>query len=138
MSPVAPYLDCGGAITIANSRSERESNPENGKMTLSATIDLSIIPPMPETFAQYLDISQPNIEPTPIDRVREALARLKEPAPIQHLRKLCGIRMTAVCSALAQLSATGEVSRDARGYQLKLPFPVSRPIDPKGNGNGKP
>jgi len=53
------------------------------------------------------------------------------------LRKLCGMRTAAVCSALTELSAKGEVVRDARGYQLKLPFPVSRPIDPQGNGNGK-
>lgn len=82
-------------------------------------------------------ISQPSTQPTPIDRVRQALTKLKEPAPVQHLQKLCGIRTATVCSALDQLSALGEVSRDSRGYQLKLPFPVSRPIDPKGNGNGK-
>jgi len=27
--------------------------------------------------------------------------------------------------------------RGAKGYQLKLPFPVSSPIDPQGKGNGK-
>ena len=57
--------------------------------------------------------------------------------PVQQLQKLCGIRTAKVCSALAELTAQGEVIRDARGYQLKLPLPVSRPIDPKGNGNGK-
>jgi hypothetical protein len=61
----------------------------------------------------------------------------QEPVPVQQLRKLCGVRTAAVCSALEELSQRGEVSRDARGYQLKLPFPVSRPIDPQGNGNGK-
>src|SRR6266700_6885848 len=80
---------------------------------------------------------QPDTPPTPTQRVRQALAQLQEPAPVQQLQKLCGIRTATVCSALAQLSASGEVVRDARGYQLKLPFPVSRPIDPEGNGNGK-
>jgi len=77
-------------------------------------------------------------EPTVIERVRQALAQLSEPAPVQQLRQLCGIRTAAVCSALGELSKLGEVRHDARGYQLKLPFPVSRPIAPQGNGNGKP
>jgi hypothetical protein len=72
-----------------------------------------------------------------VDRVRQTLAQLQEPVSLNHLRKLCGMRTAAVCSALTELSNNGEVVRDARGYQLKLPFPVSRPIDPQGNGNGK-
>jgi len=82
-------------------------------------------------------IAQPDIPPTPIEQVRQALAQLQEPSSVQQLQKLCGIRTANVCSALAELSAKGEVVRDARGYQLKLPLPVSRPIDPQGNGNGK-
>jgi hypothetical protein len=82
-------------------------------------------------------IFQPTTEPTPLDRVRQALTQLKEPIPVQQLRKLCGIRTAAVCSALVELSGLGEVTRDSRGYQLKLPLPVSRPIDPQGNGNRK-
>lgn len=81
--------------------------------------------------------AKPLPPPTPVERVRQALAQLQEPAPLQHLRSLCGMRTSAVCSALAQLSAQGEVVREPRGYQLKLPFPVSRPIAPQGNGNGK-
>jgi DNA-binding IclR family transcriptional regulator len=69
--------------------------------------------------------------------VRQALVQLQEPTPVQQLQKLCGIRTAKVCSALAELTAQGQVIRDARGYQLKLRLPVSRPIDPKGNGNGK-
>jgi hypothetical protein len=83
----------------------------------------------------------PSVEPeaasTPTERVRQALAQVREPIPVQQLQKLCGIRTAKVCSALAELAAQGEVIREARGYQLKLPLPVSRPIDPKGNGNGK-
>lgn len=75
--------------------------------------------------------------PTPTEIVRKALTQLQQPIPIQQLQKRCGIRTATVCSALAELSATGEVTHDARGYQLKLPFPVARPIDPKGNGNGQ-
>jgi AAA domain len=82
-------------------------------------------------------IAQPDTPPTPIEQVRQALAQLQEPSSVQQLQKLCGIRTANVCSALAELSAKGEVVRDARGYQLKLPFPVSRPMDPDGNGNGK-
>jgi hypothetical protein len=80
---------------------------------------------------------EPTTPLTPVDRVRQTLAGLQEPAPLNHLRKLCGMRTAAVCSALTELSAKGEVARDARGYQFKPPFPVSRPIDPQGNGNGK-
>ena len=82
-------------------------------------------------------IAQPDTPPTPIEQVRQALAQLQEPSSVQQLQKLCGIRTANVCSALAELSAKGEVVRDARGYQLKLPLPVSRPMDPNGNGNGK-
>jgi hypothetical protein len=82
-------------------------------------------------------IAQPDTPPTPIEQVRQALAQLQEPSSVQQLQKLCGIRTANVCSALAELSAKVEVVRDARGYQLKLPFPVSRPMDPDGNGNGK-
>ncbi len=82
-------------------------------------------------------LAQPAPEASPIDRVRQTLAQLNQPAPLQHLRKLCGMRTAVVCSALAELSALGEVSRDSRGYQIKRPFPVSQPIDPQGNGNGK-
>jgi hypothetical protein len=80
---------------------------------------------------------EPEAAPTPIERVRQALTQLQEPIPVQQLQKLCGIRTAKVCSALAELAAQGQLIRDARGYQLKLPLPVSRPIDPKGNGNGK-
>ncbi|HNR71733.1 MAG TPA: AAA family ATPase [Verrucomicrobiota bacterium] len=80
---------------------------------------------------------EPEPDPTPTQRVRQALTQFQEPIPVQQLQKLCGIRTAKICSALAQLTAQGQVIRDARGYQLKLPLPVSRPIDPKGNGNGK-
>jgi len=53
------------------------------------------------------------------------------------LRKLCAIRTETLCAALEELTQQGELSRNAKGYQLNLPFPVSRPIDPHGNGNGK-
>jgi len=82
-------------------------------------------------------VCQPNLNPTPVERVRQTLTQLHDPVPVQRLRKLCGMRTAAVCAALEELSQRGEVSRNAQGYQLKLPFPVSRPIDPQGNGNGK-
>src|SRR6266581_2393565 len=76
------------------------------------------------------------------ERVRQTLAQVSKPASVQHLRKLCGMRTATVCSALAELSQRGLVSRDGRGYQLTVPsdsqdVSLSRPIDPQGNGNGK-
>lgn len=79
---------------------------------------------------------------SPSQRVRQALSGLTEPVPVQRLRQLCGMRTADVCAALAELSDQGLVSRDNRGYQLKLPFDdplisLPLPIDPGGNGNGK-
>jgi len=82
--------------------------------------------------------AEPKTEPTPIERVRAALAQLQEPVfSVQQLRKLCAIRTETLCAALEELTQQGELSRNSKGYQLNLPFPVSRPIDPQGNGNGK-
>lgn len=82
--------------------------------------------------------SVPKTEPTPVERVRAALAQLQEPVfSVQQLRKLCAIRTETLCAALEELTQQGELSRNAKGYQLNLAFPASRPIDPQGNGNGK-
>jgi hypothetical protein len=81
--------------------------------------------------------AQPDTEPTPLERVRHALAQCHQPAPVQQLQKLCGLRTATVCSALSELSHQGTVVRLPQGYQLKLSLPVSQPIDPQGNGNGK-
>lgn len=85
-------------------------------------------------------------EPPPASvaqRVRGFLADLKEPISVQRLRQLCGLRTATVCAALAELSEQGVVCHDSRGYQLKLHFDdplvsLAHPIDPRGNGNGKP
>jgi AAA domain len=82
-------------------------------------------------------VSEPTTEPTPVQRVRQTLAQLQEPVSVQQLRKLCAIRTTTVCAALEQLAQLGEVTRNHKGYQLNLPFPISRSLDPLGNGNGK-
>jgi hypothetical protein len=83
-------------------------------------------------------LPSPKLEPTPIERVRATLAQLQEPVfSVQQLRKLCAIRTETLCAALEELTQQGELSRNAKGYQLNLSFPVSRPIDPQGNGNGK-
>jgi len=82
--------------------------------------------------------SESKAEPRPVDRVRAALAQLQEPVfSVQQLRKLCAIRTETLCAALEELTQQGELSRNAKGYQLNRSFPVSRPIDPQGNGNGK-
>jgi hypothetical protein len=83
---------------------------------------------------------------TPAHRVREALASLDRPVPVEQLRKLCSMRTTTLCDTLADLVRQGLVLRVPGGYQLKLPlqdasppipFPLSPPRDPQGNGNGK-
>jgi hypothetical protein len=82
--------------------------------------------------------SESKAEPTPVERVRAALTQLQEPVfSVQQLRKLCAIRTETLCAALEELTQQGELSRNAKGYQLNLAFPLSRPIDPQGNGNGK-
>lgn len=83
-------------------------------------------------------LAEANAPPTPVERVRQALAQFQQPVPVHQLRQRCGMRTATLCAALAQLSQRGEVNRDPRGYQLRLPFPVSRSKDPQGNGNGKP
>jgi hypothetical protein len=67
---------------------------------------------------------------TPVDRVRQALTQFQQPVPVHQLRQRCGMRTATLCAALGELSQRGEVHRDPRGYQLRLPFPVSLPPDP--------
>lgn len=94
----------------------------------ASTVALSVVQPPP---------IESDAPATPRQRVRQALAQLHEPAPVHQLQKLCGLRTATVCSALAELTKEGVVVRHTQGYQLKLPLPVSRSIDPQGNGNGK-
>lgn len=95
---------------------------------IGSALALAVVdPPPPES----------KTEPTPIARVRAALAQLQEPVfSVQQLRKLCAIRTETLCAALEELTQQGELSRNAKGYQLNLSFPVSH-IAPQGNGNGK-
>jgi hypothetical protein len=83
---------------------------------------------------------------TPAGRVREALAALDRPVPVQQLRKLCSMRTSTLCESLAELTRQGLVVREAGGYQLRLrldagpsapALPVTHPRDPQGKGNGK-
>lgn len=83
---------------------------------------------------------------TPADRIRDALAGVDHPVPVQELRKLCSMRTATLCESLAELTRQGLVVREAGGYQLRLPldpgsspsaFPVTHPGDPQGNRNGK-
>ena len=87
-------------------------------------------------------MAEPDSEPSALQRVQQILAGLDQPVTVQQLRKLCGLRTTTVCSCLAQLTATGMVSRDRQGYQLKLALQspavsLFASIDSQGNGNGK-
>jgi hypothetical protein len=79
-------------------------------------------------------IAEPDAEPSALQRVRQILAGLDQPVTVQQLRKLCGLRTATVCSCLAQLTDTGVVTRDSKGYQLNqaLQSPavsLSAPID---------
>lgn len=87
----------------------------------ASTVSLTVVQPTEP---------QPDSAPTPVQRVRQALAQLNAPVAARQLQKLCGIRTAVMCAALTELSTKGEVVRNAKGYQLKLPFPVSLPIGP--------
>ena len=81
------------------------------------------------------ETTSPEPPGSPVQRVRQALAQLKEPASVQHLRQLCGMKTATLCAALAELSEQGLVCRDSKGYQLRLPLEdplvsLSLPIDP--------
>ncbi len=122
----------GAQLTLST---EHRAAPSQDHIPLELTqtgsaLALAVLPEQP--------IAQPKTEPTPVARVRAALAQLQEPVfSVQQLRKLCAIRTETLCAALEELTQQGELSRNAKGYQLNLSFPVSRPIDPQGNGNGK-
>jgi hypothetical protein len=120
----------GSQLTLST---EHRAAPSRDHIPLQLTESGSVV------ALQVVDCPsiEPEAAPTPTERVRQVLAQVREPIPVQQLQKLCGIRTAKICSALAELAAQGEVIREARGYQLKLPLPVSRPIDPIGNGNGK-
>jgi hypothetical protein len=96
-------------------------------LSLTIVATTNVADPPPESVAQ---------------RVRRLLAEQIEPISVQRLRQLAGLRTATVCAALAELSEQGLVCHDSRGYQLKLHFDdplvsLSRPIDPRGKGNGK-
>src|SRR6516225_9616703 len=94
------------------------------------------------SVASDSSIAEADSEPSALQRVQQILAGLDQPVTVQQLRKLCGLRTATVCSCLAQLIDSGMVSRDSKGYQLKLALQspalsVSAPIDSQGSGNGK-
>ena len=65
-----------------------------------------------------------------LDRRAALSTRKRRPCPSGTLLEI----------SLRQISTEArrpESVRGAKGYQLKLPFPVSRSIDPQENGNGK-
>ena len=89
------------------------------------------------TVLERLHRPNPTHPPHRSSRCARLWPNSKNRSPFSSCKSSVAFAPPTVCSALAELAAKGEVVRDARGYQLKLPFPVSRPIDPKGNGNGK-
>jgi len=78
------------------------------------------------------------------DRVIETLTESQQPLSTQQLRKRCRMRTATICATLAALGEQGRVTHNSQGYSIATdpsPFPVSfpdAPIDPPGNGNGKP
>ena len=56
------------------------------------------------------------------------MAGLEQPVSLQQLRKLCALRTSTVCPALAELIDSGIVYRDSRGYQLKEPHSKSTAV----------
>lgn len=78
------------------------------------------------------------------DRVIETLTGSEKPLSTQQLRKRCRMRTATLCETLAALGRQGRVTHGPQGYTIAAvpsPSPVSfpdAPIDPLGNGNGKP
>jgi hypothetical protein len=54
----------------------------------------------------------------PLARVRQALHDIGEPASVNRIRKLCGMRTASVCESLAELLRQGIVAQDIRGYRI--------------------
>jgi len=78
------------------------------------------------------------------ERVIETLTGSQQPLSTQQLRKQCRMRTATLCETLSVLGRQGHVTHGPQGYAITAnptPFPVSfpdDPIDPSGNGNGKP
>ena len=64
------------------------------------------------------DTPTPPPDTSPAGRIRQTLAQLQHPAPLQQLRQLCAMRTATFCSALAELCDQGIVTHHSRGYQL--------------------
>lgn len=85
----------------------------------------------------------PHIPPSAGQRICAVLQELTHPISLKDLRRRCQMRTSTLGSALKDLCARGLVHCDQNGgYQFSTtdptaPFPVSLPIDPRGNGNGK-
>jgi hypothetical protein len=127
----------GDQLTLST---EHRAAPSQDHIALQLTVTgndavLSVQSEVTPAPGAYTDASSPR------QRVQQALAQLDDPASVQRLRQLCGMRTATLCACLAELTETGLVVRDARGYRLRVPLvegvALSRPIDPQGNGNGK-
>jgi biotin operon repressor len=119
---------------------EHRAAPSRGDIPLQLTqagsaLALAVLPHAPGPACGQ--------EPPPLEKVRQTLAQLQEPVPVQKLRKLCGMRMATVLDCLDELQQRGLLTHNAKGYQLKprpdsQPVSVSAPLHRLGNGNGKP
>lgn len=61
-------------------------------------------------------------EATPLDeQIRVALESADSPLTVTDLRRICRIRTSTLCDALARLTASGHLRKAERGYQLGQP-----------------
>ena len=89
------------------------------------------IPLVLRTAGAALALEIPDSEPTPFtspaaappssaaERVEQALAAASSPLPLLELRRVCHMRTTSVCEALATLTAAGRVAKTDAGYRLR-------------------
>lgn len=69
------------------------------------------LPALPESGAETRAISLG-------EQIEEALATAESPQTVEELRRVCRVRTSTLCDALAVLAEDGRVKRDARGYSL--------------------
>src|SRR5260370_7143463 len=67
-------------------------------------------------------ITEPDSEPSALQRVQQILAGLDQPVTVQQFRKLCGLRTPTVCTHLAQLPANHSATHNTRPSQPTQPM----------------
>ena len=130
----------GDALTLST---EHRAAPSRNHIPLKLTQSNSALALSVLDTKDPPSVRQPQRAPSANQRVRLALGQLEGPVTLKELRLRCQMRTATLCSVLNDLCQRGLVRRDHQGYQLQnldsiTPLPLSLPIDPQGNGNGKP